>query len=351
MHKPRFSDIHEIPPKAFSPGALALQIGPWLLIGAALWGGLPLWIALPCGAILSLGLLPALATATHWPALMQPRPAIASPPDWLAPLAAELGAHSATQAQQLAQLQHQLHAHAAAQQQPWRILAEQLAEQCAQAARVLAPVQTTERETRGDLQGSHAALATLSASLQQSREQADELAGHMRRISGQAEAILRASDDMDSIAKQTNLLALNAAIEAARAGDSGRGFAVVADEVRALSSRSADFSQEIRRTVVGMRDDLQRADQHASSLAQADQSTLAEAQQRIAGHLTAQAQQYAQALGAAAQLEALLQAAETQANAIHPAPLASSAVSDLQQHCQALGQLAGQLQQRAMDVG
>ena len=73
MHQPRFSDLHEIPPKAFSPAAIALQLLPWVLVGLGAWGGLPLWICLFCGLCLNLGLLPALATATHWRALMQPR--------------------------------------------------------------------------------------------------------------------------------------------------------------------------------------------------------------------------------------------------------------------------------------
>ncbi|WP_420827013.1 methyl-accepting chemotaxis protein [Aquipseudomonas campi] len=229
------------------------------------------------------------------------------------------------------------------------MLIEQLAQQRAHAAHLLAPIQTTASQAARP--GSEAALASLTASLQQSRHQAGELASQMRQVTTQAEAILRASDDMDSIAKQTNLLALNAAIEAARAGDSGRGFAVVADEVRALSSRSADFSQEIRRTVLGMRDDLQRADQHACSLAEADQSAVEGARLQIAEHIATLAQQHSQALDAAAQLEQLLQTSADQANAISLPPLDTSAMTELQQHGQALGQLAEQLQQRATDPG
>ena len=351
MHRPRFSDIHEVPPKAFSPAALALQVVPWLLIGAAAWGGLPWWITIPCGALISLGLLPALTTATHWQALMQPRPVSLSAPEWLPPLANDLSACCASQAQQLEQLQQQLNALAAAQQQPWQMLNQQLIEQRTQAAHLLAPIQSAPHDNQDARPDSEAALASLTASLQQSRQQAGELASQMRQVTTQAEAILRASDDMDSIAKQTNLLALNAAIEAARAGDSGRGFAVVADEVRALSSRSADFSQEIRSTVLGMRDDLQRADQHACSLAEADQSAVEDARQQIAEYIATLAQQNSQALDAAAQLEQLLQASAEQAHAINLPPLDTRTMAELQQHGQALGQLAEQLQQRATNAG
>ena len=61
------------------------------------------------------------------------------------------------------------------------------------------------------------------------------------------------------IARQTHLLALNATIEAQRAGEAGKGFAVVADEVKDLARQTADATEQIDRTIAGIRLEVEAA--------------------------------------------------------------------------------------------
>ena len=339
MHNARFSDIHEIPPRAFSAVALLLQVAPWLLVGLGAWAGLPLWICLFCGVCLSLGLLPALATATHWQALMQPRVEPRDPSRWLAPLATELAALDQRQQALQQLLGRQLAEQNEHHQQHWQACQQELAANQAQTQAALAPLQALQASA--PLGEVRQALAELQQLTTQGQQQVDDLCQRMQAVTEQAAPILRATDDMDAIAKQTNLLALNAAIEAARAGDSGRGFAVVADEVRALSRRSTDFSQAIRNTVAGMLDALQ---QTAGEVNQLRQSDVEQAQQRMDEHLQALALQQAQAWQAVAQLPA----PPTGFSAPPPLELGST-LAELEQQRQVLEALTVRLQSPELD--
>src|SRR5438067_1091121 len=87
--------------------------------------------------------------------------------------------------------------------------------------------------------------------LDQSTAQLAKLEEEVGRGAAEADALARASTDIQkfvaqakAVATQTNMLALNAAIEAARAGPQGRGFAVVAAEEIAASSEEQSASTE-----------------------------------------------------------------------------------------------------------
>ena len=101
------------------------------------------------------------------------------------------------------------------------------------------------------------------------------------RISKRASDVEGILGEIGSISKQTNLLALNAAIEAARAGEAGRGFAVVADEVRDLSTRTAQFSQQIGTVMRSMREGVKGAEEAIERLASTDMNFALESKQQV----------------------------------------------------------------------
>ncbi|OUR80220.1 hypothetical protein A9Q83_01985 [Alphaproteobacteria bacterium 46_93_T64] len=97
-------------------------------------------------------------------------------------------------------------------------------------------------------------------------ERATQSVGELNEASKQIAGMVQSIQD---IASQTNLLALNATIEAARAGDAGKGFAVVAGEVKNLSKQTAKATDDIRKRINRLTEEI------ASIVTSMDQGTIA----------------------------------------------------------------------------
>jgi methyl-accepting chemotaxis protein len=156
--------------------------------------------------------------------------------------------------------------------------------------------------------------------LDQSTVQLAQLADEVQKGAVEAEALAKASAEIQrfvvqtkSVATQTNMLALNAAIEAARAGPQGRGFAVVADEVRKLASvaaaaagDTADTVRGVLTRVQGTRDRLVRLAQVAASVREAAQSA-AQGLGAVAGEADANASWSGEIAQSAAEMKNLVE--------------------------------------------
>ncbi len=127
-------------------------------------------------------------------------------------------------------------------------LGEQSQLQIAMVTDLIQSVEDTggEQEHKGFKEEATELIALFVTSIQKMSNGSLHLVDSMNTMNENINAVQSLLGEVDSISAQTNLLALNAAIEAARVGEAGRGFAVVAGEIRTLSTRSSDFSSQIK---------------------------------------------------------------------------------------------------------
>ncbi len=87
-------------------------------------------------------------------------------------------------------------------------------------------------------QEGEAAIAQSITSMQEIRNQVEEMASRIKTLGEHTRKIENITRTVKDLADQSNMLALNAAIEAVRSGEHGKGFGVVAREIRSLADQS-----------------------------------------------------------------------------------------------------------------
>ena len=135
----------------------------------------------------------------------------------------------------------------------------QMADSSQQVNKAVYSASETAQDVHREAVEGRAVVSSAVDGMQEMQDEIEQLEQSISALTGHHQDVGQVLDMIVTIAEQTNLLALNAAIEAARAGEQGRGFAVVADEVRALSKRTTDATDEVRKLMDTIRAGNQEA--------------------------------------------------------------------------------------------
>jgi methyl-accepting chemotaxis protein len=107
---------------------------------------------------------------------------------------------------------------------------------------------TTEASIRG-----RQAVDTTSEIILKIKGDSQDISGKSKTLLANVEEIGNIIGSVNAIAEQSKILAVNASIEAAKAGEYGAGFAVVAQEVKDLAQQSKEATEQITKTLTGIR--------------------------------------------------------------------------------------------------
>ncbi|MCK9459085.1 MAG: methyl-accepting chemotaxis protein [Proteobacteria bacterium] len=113
-------------------------------------------------------------------------------------------------------------------------------------------VDAAEKTTEASIRGRQAVDGT-SEIILKIKGDSQDITGRSKTLLANVEEIGNIIGSVNAIAEQSKILAVNASIEAAKAGEYGAGFAVVAQEVKDLAQQSKEATEQITKTLTGIR--------------------------------------------------------------------------------------------------